>query len=185
MKRTNLPFQLCSTLSVNLTPSGSYSSHRYELLPGARSNTKKRANSTQKTRENYAVKFPERAERLINSSGRFPERLFQISAFKARTECIKTMVWRSKHNQPLKQNSQESEISPTCRRCGQSNETMTHLFEDWPHPESLRARSRALQKLFEEAQIEPRTWEEMVTRNPNPGVTSFLEKVFMTLYTRF
>ena len=114
--------------------------------------------------EKYAVKFPERAERLRKSSGRFPERLFQISAFKARTESIKTMVWRSKHNQPLNQNPQESEISPTCRRCGQSNETMTHLFEDCPHPESLRARSRALQKLFEEAQIHARTWEEIVTR---------------------
>jgi len=88
--------------------------------------------------ENYAVKFPERAERLRNSSGRFPERLFQISAFRARTESVKTMVWRRKHNQPLKQNSQETEVSPTCRRCGQSNETMTHLCEDYHHPESLR-----------------------------------------------
>jgi ribosomal protein L37E len=127
--------------------------------------------------EKYAVKFPERAERLRNSSGRFPERLFQISAFKARTESIKTMVWRSKHNQPLNQNPQESEISPTCRRCGQSNETMTHLFEDCPHPESLKARSRALQKLFEEAQIEPRTWEDIVTRKADPAVTTLLEKV--------
>ena len=73
--------------------------------------------------ENYAVKFPERAERLRNSSGNFLERLFQISAFRARTESIKTMVWRRKHNQPLKQNSQESEVSPTCRLCGQSNES--------------------------------------------------------------
>jgi hypothetical protein len=63
--------------------------------------------------KNYAVKFSERAERLKNSSGRCPERLFQISAFRARTESIKTMVWRRKHNQPLKQNSQESEVSPT------------------------------------------------------------------------
>ena len=47
--------------------------------------------------ENYAVKIHEREERLRNSSGRFPERLFQISAFKARTESIKTRVWRSKH----------------------------------------------------------------------------------------
>ena len=87
------------------------------------------------------------------------------------------MVWRSKHNQPLKQNPQESEISPTCRRCGQSNETMTHLFEDCPHPESLRARSRALQKLFEEGQIDARTWEEIVTREADPAVTALLEKV--------
>jgi hypothetical protein len=87
------------------------------------------------------------------------------------------MVWRSKHNQPLNQNSQESEISPTCRRFGQSNETMTRFFEDFPHPESLRARSHELQKLFEEAQIEPRTWEEIVMRKADPAVTSVLEKV--------
>jgi len=62
--------------------------------------------------ENYAVKFPERAKRLRNSSGRFPERLFQISAFRARTKSIKTMVWRSKHNQPLKRNSQETRSRP-------------------------------------------------------------------------
>jgi hypothetical protein len=126
--------------------------------------------------ENYAVKFPERTERLENSSGRFPERLFQISAFRARTESIKTMVWRRKHNQPLKQSSQESEVSPSCRRCGQSNETMTHLFEDCPHPESLRARSRAL---VQEAQIDARTWEEVVTRKADPAVTITLEKVIL------
>ena len=127
--------------------------------------------------ENYAVKFPERPERLRNSSGRFPERLFQISAFRARTESIKTMVWRSKHNQPLKQNSQESEISPTCCRCGQSNETITHLFEDCPHPESLRARSRALQQMFEPTQMNASTWEEIITRKADPAVTSVIEKV--------
>jgi hypothetical protein len=66
--------------------------------------------------EKYTVEFSELAERLRNSSGRFPERLFEISAFRARTESIKTMVWRRKHRQPLKQNSQESEVSPTCRR---------------------------------------------------------------------
>jgi len=54
---------------------------------------------------------------------------------------------------------------------------MTHLFEDCPHTESLRARSRALQKLFEEAQIDARTWEEIVTRKADPAVTSVLEKV--------
>ena len=54
---------------------------------------------------------------------------------------------------------------------------MTHLFEDCPHPESLRARYRALKKLFEEAQIEPRTWEEIVMRKADPAVTSRLEKV--------
>jgi len=127
--------------------------------------------------ENYAVEFPERAKRLRNFSIRFPERLFKICAFRARTESIKTMVWRSKHKQLLKHNSQESEISRTCRRCGQSNETMTHLFEDCPHPESLRAHSRALHKLFEEAQIDARTWEEIVTRKADPAVTSVLEKV--------
>jgi hypothetical protein len=52
--------------------------------------------------EKYAVKFPERAERLRNSSGGFPERLFQTSAIRAITESIKTMVWRRKHNQTLK-----------------------------------------------------------------------------------
>jgi hypothetical protein len=60
--------------------------------------------------KNYAVKFPGRAELLRNSSGRFPQRLFQISAFRGRTESIKTMVWRN--NQPLKPNSQESEYRP-------------------------------------------------------------------------
>ena len=77
----------------------------------------------------------------------------------------------------MKENPQESEISPTCRRCGQSNETMTHLFEDCPHPERLRARSHALQKLFVEAQIDARMWEEIVTRKADPAVTSLLEKV--------
>jgi hypothetical protein len=42
--------------------------------------------------EYYAVKFAEHAERLRNPSGRFSERMFQISAFRARTESIKTMV---------------------------------------------------------------------------------------------
>jgi hypothetical protein len=106
--------------------------------------------------KNYAVKVSEREERLRKSSDNGLEEQAQPTA-----EAI----------------SQESEISPTCRRCGQSNETMTHLFEDFPHPESLRARSRALQKLFEEAQIEPRTWEEIVTRKADPAVTSVLEKV--------
>jgi hypothetical protein len=54
---------------------------------------------------------------------------------------------------------------------------MTNLFEDCPHPESLRARSRALQQLFGEAQIDARTWEEIVTRKADPAVTSVLEKV--------
>jgi hypothetical protein len=54
---------------------------------------------------------------------------------------------------------------------------MTRLFEDCPHPESLRARSRALQQLFEETQIDARTWEEIVTRKADPAVTSVLEKV--------
>jgi hypothetical protein len=54
---------------------------------------------------------------------------------------------------------------------------MSDLFEDCPHPESLRARSRALQKLYEEAQIDARTWEEIVTRKADPAVTSVLEKV--------
>jgi hypothetical protein len=54
---------------------------------------------------------------------------------------------------------------------------MTHLFEDYTHPESLRARSRALQQLFEDAQIDARTWEEIVTREADPVVTSVLEKV--------
>jgi hypothetical protein len=87
-------------------------------------------------------------------------------------QSIKTMVWRSKHNQPLKQNSQESEVSPTRRRCEQSNETMTHLFKDCPHPEGLAARSRALQQLFEEAQVDARTWEEIVTRKADPAETN-------------
>jgi hypothetical protein len=34
-----------------------------------------------------------------------------------------------------------------------------------------------LQKLFEEAQIAARTWEEIVTRKADPAVTSVLEKV--------
>jgi len=54
---------------------------------------------------------------------------------------------------------------------------MTHLFEDFPHPESLRARARTLQQLFEEAQIDARTWEEIVTRKADPAVTSVLEEV--------
>jgi len=54
---------------------------------------------------------------------------------------------------------------------------MTHIFEDCPRPESLRARSGALQQLFEEAQIDARTWEDMVTRKADPAVTSVLEKV--------
>jgi hypothetical protein len=36
--------------------------------------------------KNYAVKFPEHPARLENSSGRYPESLFQISAFRVRTE---------------------------------------------------------------------------------------------------
>jgi hypothetical protein len=64
--------------------------------------------------KNYVVKFPGRAAHLENSSGTYPERLFQIFAFRARAETIKTMVWKSKHKQPLKLNSQESKISPTC-----------------------------------------------------------------------
>ena len=139
MRKTNLAFQLCPTVSVKLIPQWklftSGIQEREQTLRG-------------RLWKNYAVKFPELAERLRNSSGRFSERLFQISAFRARTESIKTMVWRSKHNQPLKQNSQESEISVSCRRCGQSNETMSRLCEDCPRPKSLRARSRALQQLF-------------------------------------
>jgi hypothetical protein len=54
---------------------------------------------------------------------------------------------------------------------------MTHLFEDCPHPESLRSRSRALQQLFEEAQIDARTWEDIVTRKADQALTSVLEKV--------
>jgi hypothetical protein len=61
---------------------------------------------------NYAVKFPERAKRLRNSSGRFPERLFQISAFKARTKSINTMVWRSEHSQPVKRNLKKAKYRP-------------------------------------------------------------------------
>jgi len=54
---------------------------------------------------------------------------------------------------------------------------VTDLFEECPHPESLRARSRVLQELFEEAQIDERTWEEVVTRTANPSMTSVFEKV--------
>ena len=119
--------------------------------------------------KNYRVKFPERAECLQNSS--------EISAFRARTEFIKTRVCRSKHNQPLKPNSQESEISPTCRRCGQSNEIMTQIFEDCPRFKSLRARSRAMQQLFEKVQIDARTWEEILTRKADPALAAVLDKV--------
>jgi len=179
MKKTNFPFQLCSTLSVNLIPQWKLfiSPIRATFWSTIKYKKESKLYACRRLWETYAVKFPERAERLTNSSGRFPERLFQMSAFRAKTESIKTIVWRRKHNLPLKQNSQESEVSPTCRRCGQSNETMTHLFEDCPHPESLRARSRASQQLYEEAQIDGRTWEEIVTRTADSAVTSVLEKV--------
>jgi hypothetical protein len=41
--------------------------------------------------QNYAVKLPQRAARLENSSGRYPGRLFHISAFIAKTDSIKGM----------------------------------------------------------------------------------------------
>jgi len=72
------------------------------------------------------------------------------------TESIKRMVWRSNHNHSFKQHSQESEISPTCRRCGQSNETDWH----W-------------------------NVEEIVTREADPALTTVIEKVFHEFVHRF
>ena len=60
---------------------------------------------------------------------------------------------------------------------------MAHLFEECPNPESLRARSRAMQQLFEEAQIDAETWEENVTGKPNAAVTTVLEKVIHEFVT--
>jgi hypothetical protein len=54
---------------------------------------------------------------------------------------------------------------------------MTHRFEDCPHPESLRARSCAMQHLFEETGIDAVTGEKVVTIQTNPGVTAVLEEV--------
>jgi hypothetical protein len=112
--------------------------------------------------------------------------LFQISAFTARTKSIKMMVWRSKHNQPLKRNSQESEIIPTLPTMwSESNETVTHLFQDCPHPESLRVRSHATQQLFEQAEIDAGKWEEIVTTEADPTLPAVLEKVIHDFTHRF
>jgi len=62
---------------------------------------------------------------------------------------------------------------------------MNHLFKDCRCRESLRARSRDMQQLYQEAQVEAGSWEDIVTRKADPVVTPFSRKYSMTLYTDF
>jgi len=87
------------------------------------------------------------------------------------------MVWRSEHSQPVKRNLKKAKYRPLLADVDSQTKPWLTFIEYYPHPESLKAPSREQQEFFEEAQIDARTWDEIVTTEADPAVTSILEEV--------
>jgi len=118
MKKTNLPFQLCSTLSVNLILQWMLFISMIRGTPWKRSNPRKRANFTQKTLEELRSVVP--------WTRRTSEKLLRHTSWMATSD-----LWIQGKNTIHQDVGVEEQAQPSVEKDFSRKQNVAHLSPTW------------------------------------------------------